>query len=308
MSARRADRRGTLEAMILRRSMMVALVALMSCNVHTNHAQSSIAQRSVHTAPLDPDDPDRDGVRGALDRCPNAAEDMDRVADEDGCPEVDQDCDHIEDQRDVCALQPEDVDRWQDEDGCPDEDNDGDNVPDRCDQCPTQPETQNGHNDYDGCPDQALVRIEGSQIRILPQLRFDRDSAEVPPNSAAMIDEVARALNTYPHIQLVAVEGHASTDERDAQRLSMRRAEAVLRALVQRGVNRDRLVARAYGTTRPIDSERTLAGRERNRRAQWTIERSSQAVESAPQAPEPAPVCAPAPAAQLVAGGCPLPR
>ena len=137
-------------------------------------------------AELNPD-PDGDGILGALDGCPNIAEDFDGFRDEDGCPDRDNDGDGILDEDDGCPLVPETLNGFQDEDGCPDEpdpdrdgilgdadlcpgnaedfdgfrdddgcperDNDGDGILDAVDACPNDAETVNGYLDHDGCPD-----------------------------------------------------------------------------------------------------------------------------------------------------------
>ena len=48
--------------------------------------------------------------------------------------------------------------------------------------------------------------------------------------------------------------------------LSLRRAEAVVEALVARGVPRTSLIAEGYGSSRPIASNATEEGRAKNRR------------------------------------------
>jgi hypothetical protein len=67
-------------------------------------------------------DRDRDGVPDATDRCPYLAEDLDGVADSDGCPEIDADADGIPDEQDGCPEAAEDPDGDRDWDGCPDAD------------------------------------------------------------------------------------------------------------------------------------------------------------------------------------------
>src|SRR5215831_16965230 len=94
--------------------------------------------------PVIDDDPDKDGIRGAADKCPNEPEDFDGFQDADGCPDPDNDNDGIPDAQDKCPNEPEDKDGFQDEDGCPDDDNDGDGVPDRQDKCPNVPEDKDG--------------------------------------------------------------------------------------------------------------------------------------------------------------------
>lgn len=125
-------------------------------------------------------DRDGDGIRDAVDDCPDDPEDFDGFEDTDGCPDLDNDGDGIPDTEDQCPMEPEDVDGFQDEDGCPDPDNDqdgvldvddecpnvpgkaefdgcpdtdGDGIPDHLDQCPNDPEDIDGFEDEDGCPD-----------------------------------------------------------------------------------------------------------------------------------------------------------
>jgi outer membrane protein OmpA-like peptidoglycan-associated protein len=101
------------------------------------------------------DDPDRDGIRGAADRCPMDPEDKDGFEDTDGCPDPDNDRDGIPDRRDRCPNDPETMNDYLDDDGCPDQvpDSDGDGLRDNEDKCPSDPEDRDDFEDEDGCPD-----------------------------------------------------------------------------------------------------------------------------------------------------------
>lgn len=107
-------------------------------------------------------DPDKDGIKGSSDKCPNDPEDIDQFEDEDGCPDKDNDKDGIEDAKDKCKNEPEDLDQFQDEDGCPEPDNDLDGIVDTKDQCKNVPEDKDGFQDEDGCPDDDN---DGDQIK-----------------------------------------------------------------------------------------------------------------------------------------------
>ncbi|MEZ4321293.1 MAG: OmpA family protein [Myxococcota bacterium] len=104
-------------------------------------------------------DRDKDTVPDIVDRCPDEKEDLDGVADEDGCrdldPSGDEDGDLIINIDDGCIDDPEDIDGDRDEDGCPEtsEDSDGDGMIDAVDQCPEEAEDIDGFSDADGCPD-----------------------------------------------------------------------------------------------------------------------------------------------------------
>ena len=216
---------------------------------------------------------------------PVSGEDVDGFRDGDGLPDPDNDADGVLDAQDNCPCHPEDADGFEEEDGCPDWDNDRDRIVDPCDQCPNEPEVYNGVEDLDGCPDRAIIQILGSRIQIVEHVYFDKNSAAIPASAQPLLDAVAAVLRDYPHIELLEVEGHAAMEERGATRLASRRAEAVRQALLARGVAPSRLRAQGYGTTRPLDTNATPRGRERNRRAQFRIVQAA----APPSAPAPAP-------------------
>lgn len=249
------------------------------------------------------DDSDGDGIIDAVDGCPRQAEDLDGFKDPDGCPDPDNDSDGIPDLRDACANVPEDRDLWEDEDGCPDPDNDLDGVPDTVDRCPTQagvresegcpakdsdkdgvadnvdkcpeqPETINEYLDDDGCPDTppSRVQVTSSRVEITEIVPFETNSARLLPEANAVLDDVVQVLKDAPEMRL-RIEGHTDADgsEEFNLELSQQRAEAVKRYLVSKGISASRLEALGLGETRPIDTNRTPAGRARNRRVEFHI-------------------------------------
>ncbi len=221
-------------------------------------------------------DRDGDGILDNEDQCPDDPEDRDGFQDEDGCPDPDNDSDGILDTDDLCPNDPEDRDNFEDQDGCPDPDNDQDRILDRDDSCVNEPETYNGTEDEDGCPDTGSVIIEENSIVILEKIYFETDSAEILARSFPIIDAVAATLVGNPHITLVEVQGHA--DERSSDeyniRLTRDRAAAVVEALVQRGVARDRLRSAGYGERCPLDPRHNQEAWERNRRVEFKIIRT----------------------------------
>jgi len=175
--------------------------------------------------------------------------------------------------QDQCPLIPEDYDGWQDEDGCPDPDNDGDRILDPVDRCPNEPEVYNGLEDEDGCPDETRVRVEKGKITILEMIFFEFNKDVIKPVSFGILDEVAGTLRANPQIKLVRVEGHTDSVGNDKYNrdLSQRRAMAVMRHLVNAGIEPARLIAQGFGEDRPIDSNETAEGRGRNRRVDFII-------------------------------------
>lgn len=84
---------------------------------------------------------------------------------------------------------------------------------------------------------------------------FDFDSADLKSGASGELGRVADVLNNYPQTT-IRVEGH--TDASGAvdynQKLSERRALTVKNALVQRGVDPQRIDTVGYGKSQPISS------------------------------------------------------
>ncbi|HZA13222.1 MAG TPA: OmpA family protein, partial [Myxococcaceae bacterium] len=182
----------------------------------------------------------------------------------------DSDNDGVSDNADRCPRRAEDQDGFEDEDGCPESDNDRDGVPDDRDECPDESEGRFG--DGDGCPE-GEARFEHGRIILKGKIQFESGSTTLKPKSQKLLDRVAALIKQHPEIRRVRVEGH--TDEvgpaMTNQALSERRAEAVRRGLIQRGIAPGRVVARGYGESRPIAPNKTAAGRAKNRRVEFVL-------------------------------------
>ena len=216
-------------------------------------------------------DNDGDGVEDKVDRCPTDAEDKDGWQDADGCPDLDNDGDGVLDASDRCPNEAEDKDGWQDDDGCPDPDNDGDGIPDAEDKCPSEAETKNGIDDADGCPD--LLRIEAGQIRTLEPIFFETNRAKIQARSEPLLVEMANLIKSREDLGRISIEGYTDDRGSDAHNLTLSqdRAAAVMSFLVASGVDAARLESHGFGETRPIDNNKTEAGRARNRRVDFRL-------------------------------------
>lgn len=212
-------------------------------------------------------DTDGDGLADDADTCPVEAEDADGFQDEDGCPEPDNDLDGIADGQDQCADQPEDPDGFEDDNGCPDLDNDADSIPDATDNCPNEP----GPAAEQGCPRvYQNVTVTSTGIVISQRIYFEYNRAVIRSRSFGILNTVGQVLTDFPDIT-VEIQGHTDSRGSDAYnlRLSQERAEAVRTYLIGRGIAANRLTARGYGETVPIDTNRTAGGRAANRRVEF---------------------------------------
>lgn len=219
-------------------------------------------------------DRDGDGIPDAIDACPDVPEDKQAPDPNDGCPlPPDRDKDGIPDKDDKCPDVPEDKDGIDDADGCPEDDVDGDGIPDVQDACPREPGQPSKDPKQNGCP-QFIRRVEGSnEIQILKKIEFDTGKATIKPVSFPILDEIVRLLKATPSIKKVSIEGH--TDSRGAKDMNMRlsddRSKSVLKYLVEHGIAGDRLTAQGFGPEKPIDTNDTDAGRQKNRRVEFHI-------------------------------------
>jgi OOP family OmpA-OmpF porin len=202
-----------------------------------------------------PLDSDGDGVIDPNDKCPNTPAGT-RV-DANGC-ELDSDGDGVVDSRDQCPNTP--AGTKVDDKGC-ELDSDGDGVVDSKDECPDTPAGE--RVDFRGCPFTNEIQ--------LPRVVFDTDSADLRPESFAVLDGAVETLRRYGEIQ-VEVAGHTDSVGSDGynQRLSQRRAETVLKYLQDKGVT-NAIRARGYGERQPIASNATEEGRLTNRRVTLRI-------------------------------------
>jgi outer membrane protein OmpA-like peptidoglycan-associated protein len=97
---------------------------------------------------------------------------------------------------------------------------------------------------------------------------FDFDAATIRPESEAVLAKLFTGLRG--HAGAIAIEGHTSSEGSDAynQKLSERRAQAVVDDLVGRGIERARISAVGIGESRPIATNDDESGRALNRRVE----------------------------------------
>ena len=100
-------------------------------------------------------------------------------------------------------------------------------------------------------------------------LRFESDQSTIPADAKSLLDDIATTLKNFPdwHLRIV---GHtdATGDPEPNEALSLERADAIKAALVERGIDAQRLAAAGAGEKRPVAANDTPEGRALNRRVE----------------------------------------
>ena len=112
-------------------------------------------------------------------------------------------------------------------------------------------------------------QTDRGMVLTLGDVLFDTARATLKPGALRTVDQLARFLETNPE-QKILVEGHTDSVGNDAYNrdLSLRRAEAVQRALAERGIAANRVQVSGLGKAYPVASNDSAEGRQRNRRVE----------------------------------------
>ena len=111
----------------------------------------------------------------------------------------------------------------------------------------------------------------GSKIA-LRNVFFATGKADITSESYAELKRLVDLLNVVPRLK-IELSGHTDNTGSEAlnQKLSQERAESVRTYLISKGISADRLIAKGYGSSRPVDSNDTSTGRQNNRRTEYEI-------------------------------------
>jgi hypothetical protein len=111
-------------------------------------------------------------------------------------------------------------------------------------------------------------------VSILLNVQFDTGEANIKPKYHNDIKSIADFMNKYPSTSAV-IEGHTDNVGKEGVnvKLSHRRAANIKAYIVEKfGIDRSRLKAIGYDYQKPIASNKTAEGRQKNRRGKIHIE------------------------------------
>jgi len=205
-------------------------------------------------------DADGDGITDANDACPEVA----GLAALKGCPDADKD--GVADKDDKCPS----VAGPKENAGCPWADTDKDGVADKDDECPEVA----GLASNKGCPEVTAAVLESVKVEA-KSIYFNSGKATFKSEDVPVkIESISSLLKQYPNAKF-SIEGHTDSDGSDAfnQKLSQERADVVRNALIERGMKAANLTAVGYGESKPVASNKTAAGKAKNRRTEVVLQK-----------------------------------
>lgn len=111
-----------------------------------------------------------------------------------------------------------------------------------------------------------------NKIKNAGHINFATNSATLDSESFATLDQLAAAAKVCPGMR-IAIEGHTDSEGTSEynQRLSVRRARAVVAYLVRAGADRKQLEAVGYGLSRPAAPNDTEENMAKNRRIEFIV-------------------------------------
>lgn len=118
----------------------------------------------------------------------------------------------------------------------------------------------------------ALTPIEKVFTKTFNHVYFETNSAKLEAISSVELDALATYLKTTLNASIL-IEGHTDNTGTVAQNnlLSLQRANAIAKYLVQKGIELTRIQTKGLGASMPIADNNSSAGRAKNRRTNFTI-------------------------------------
>ncbi|MDD5223557.1 MAG: OmpA family protein [bacterium] len=117
-----------------------------------------------------------------------------------------------------------------------------------------------------------LAWISGNKIELAEPIKFLLNEAVILPESLPVVNDVLKVMQENPGIK-IRVEGHTDDEgpARYNQELSEYRSIWIKIFLMARGITADRVQVFGFGKSRPVASNTTPVGREKNRRVELRI-------------------------------------
>ena len=121
------------------------------------------------------------------------------------------------------------------------------------------------------------IEEKGLVITFVDSVLFDSGKAELRSAASKSLDKVAKVCRRQVADREIGIEGHTDNQPikysgwKSNWELSTARATSVLHYLVKKGISPERLSATGFGEFRPVTTNKTAEGRQKNRRVEIVI-------------------------------------
>jgi OmpA-OmpF porin, OOP family len=117
-----------------------------------------------------------------------------------------------------------------------------------------------------------VASVEENVTIVLNNVFFDFDKAILKSESFPELNRIRDLMKEKSGMQ-IEIDGHtdATGPEQYNLGLSERRAKAVIKYLADQGIDNSRLAVKYFGEAKPVDDNKTVEGRRKNRRVEFKI-------------------------------------
>jgi OOP family OmpA-OmpF porin len=121
-------------------------------------------------------------------------------------------------------------------------------------------------------PSRAALKMDGQRL-VTGAVEFETGSGKLKLESDAVLDLVKQYLDEKTYVTTLRIEVHSDSqgDAAKNQELSEKRAVAIAKALIGKGVDCKRLIAVGFGSSKPVADNATAEGRAQNRRVSFFV-------------------------------------
>jgi outer membrane protein OmpA-like peptidoglycan-associated protein/tetratricopeptide (TPR) repeat protein len=117
-----------------------------------------------------------------------------------------------------------------------------------------------------------IEKAETGKSFVINNVTYSTGEAALYPESFVTLDEFAEYLKDNPTFK-IEIQGHTDNvgKEADNVALSEKRSNNVKVYLVTKGIAKDRITSKGYGSSKPVASNATVEGKAKNRRTEFLI-------------------------------------
>ena len=117
------------------------------------------------------------------------------------------------------------------------------------------------------------LQVKLNELLLGKIVAFDSSSSRLRSDSQKLLDAIVAVLKTEPNAR-IEISGHTDKNGKEEKniRLSQRRAEAVKRYLLDKGIKSNRIEAVGHGSSLPIADDATFDGQSKNRRIEFNVQ------------------------------------